>query len=448
MTGHAPVARSSGRMQPDAQFESHATRVLTGMRDALKALLDATPGSSSRAVELADSLGIHTKLAWQTHRVANATEPLAEAANFPSPTGVERLLDAASRRGAPAERVLEVKALAQELNEFIRTHAGSRAEFETMVSALAGGGHERIDLAHKRAAFRAQSHIFGVQARTHLGCMLVAPSASNPRRVDFVSLRGLIGLRRFRRDCSWVISQTRNNPPDTHPVPLTEPEHLDPDARPECHEGLLTGFCSKPLPQLRRAPGPLRHMTNIEILGSGVGNASSVTCLLGDVFRECKARYKGPESRRHISNARVRTPTRLLVQELLLHQDLVDEGAEPKLSVFSDHRDVDIRLEDNIEARACDILPLKESLIHLGKGPGAVRSRDVPRYEEMIRYATDRVGWDPASFHIYRARIEYPVMPSSVVIHFELPEDPAPEGGEPTGGSYGSRNDRARPIDR
>ena len=68
------------------------------------------------------------------------------------------------------------------------------------------------------------------------------------------------------------------------------------------------------------------------------------------------------------------------------------------------------------------MLPLKESLIYLGRGAAVMRSRDVPRYEEMVRYAMKRVGWAPGRFHVYRVRIEYPIMPSSVVIHFDLPE--------------------------
>lgn len=64
--------------------------------------------------------------------------------------------------------------------------------------------------------------------------------------------------------------------------------------------------------------------------------------------------------------------------------------------------------------------------MYLGKGPSVMHTPDVPRYAEMIQYAFDRLGWDEARFDVYRCRVEYPVMPSSVVVRFDLPECPEP----------------------
>ena len=41
---------------------------------------------------------------------------------------------------------------------------------------------------------------------------------------------------------------------------------------------------------------------------------------------------------------------------------------------------------------------------------------------EMAAWALERVGWDSEKFYVYRCRVKYPVMPSSVVIRYDLPE--------------------------
>ena len=139
-------------------------------------------------------------------------------------------------------------------------------------------------------------------------------------------------------------------------------------------------------------------------------------------------RRRDEHNRKHISNVRVRTPCEVLVHDVLVHESVCELG-DPTLSVYSDHRDVDVVLESQIQARECDKLALKESVIYLGKGVDVLETPDVPQYPEMTRYALKRAGWDGHEFRVYRARIEYPVMPSSVVVYFDLPAAEAPPEG-------------------
>lgn len=404
-----------------ARFELGAAEVLGRLQATLRLLIEATPGNTKRPAELAQTLGVHAKLAWQAYRVAYAPDPLSEAGNIPGPASLRRFLEAAARRGAPAERIEAAVAAGRELDALIRMHARSRGEFQTMVTALTSDGSEQVDLVHKRAAFKAQSHILGVQAKTHLACTIHQPSATRPDRLDLAAIRGMIGLRRFRRDASWVISQTRMMCAGDSSNRAIRGEALDPEGSRGDGVNLLTAFCSRPLPELRSVPADLSNMINIEIHGDAVGNASAVTCLVGDAFRGASSRTRTESAQRLVSNMRVRTPCETLVHDVLVHDDIVVEGG-PALRVYSDHRDVDVVLEQQIEARECDRLQLREEVIFLGWGLGVVECADVPGYPEMLGFAMQRLGWDAESFRVYRCRIAYPVMPSSVVITFELPE--------------------------
>ncbi len=42
----------------------------------------------------------------------------------------------------------------------------------------------------------------------------------------------------------------------------------------------------------------------------------------------------------------------------------------------------------------------------------------------MAQRACDRLGWDAERFEVHRLRVEYPVMQSSIVMQFDLPEKP------------------------
>ena len=55
---------------------------------------------------------------------------------------------------------------------------------------------------------------------------------------------------------------------------------------------------------------------------------------------------------------------------------------------------------------------------------GIPSTPDVPRYPELVRYALDRAGFDAEKFDVYRCRVEYPVMPSTVALTWELPKRP------------------------
>lgn len=410
--------------KPHDEFERDVLDVVGRLQAAVRDLIEATPGPTERPAALAQTLGIHAKLAWQAHRLAFAADPLAESGSMLGPVAMGRLLGAAARRGVPAERIKAVRGAQRDLERLIKRHAGSRAEFGTMLSALAEGGADQVDQAQKRAAFRAYSHILGVQAKMHLSCQAIQPSATRPDCGDCLAIRGLIGLRRFRHNAAWIISQTRYTRIEGGQRRTVASVPLDPRADAARGVSLLTDFCSRPLPEIRRVPMGVDNMDSIEIVGSGVGNASEVTCLVGDLYRDVAVRYRDEHNRYYINNLRVRMPCEALVFDVLVHESLVGFD-QPGLSVFTDHRGVDVILERDLHARECDRLALRESLIYLGKGPRVMDAPGAPQYPKLIRYAFRQAGWNPDKFRVYRVRVDYPVVPTSVVVHFTLPEAPA-----------------------
>lgn len=419
-----PMATTASKAPNGLTFEQQAALTLSQLRASLSALVGAigerTASEIRKAADLQRALGIRTTLAWQVYKFVHAADPLAEGSNVPGAGAMKRFLSAAAKHGVPATYVDECLNALDEFDELIKVHAGNRNAFDSMISGLAAEGSAQIDAQQKRAAFRANSHLWGVQARTQLGCFMYQPAADDPTLIDAAGIRGLLQLRRLRRDVSWVITSTRASDDDGVIRRDVAIEPLDPTVEAPPGFALLQEFCSRPLPALRR----IHHesgVISVELAGSTVGNMSAVTCLLGSIFRKFCPRYRDEHNHAVISQAKVRTPCEVLIFDVLVHEELF-RSASPEVFVYGDHRDID----PHPEARKCDLLALRESVVYLGKGPSVMHTPDVPRYTEMIHYAFDRLGWDEARFDVYRCRVEYPVMPSSVVVRFDLPECPKP----------------------
>ena len=80
--------------------------------------------------------------------------------------------------------------------------------------------------------------------------------------------------------------------------------------------------------------------------------------------------------------------------------------------------------EDSRPWPACDEserLPLNVKVEHTGRGAFAARTRDVPRCADLARYVFEHTGWPEGEFNLFRVRLEYPPLPVSAVMRYELP---------------------------
>src|SRR5689334_15921384 len=123
-------------------FEKHATEVLTALRSAIDELITSIPGAGQikRATDLQRVLGIRSTLAWQVFRVATSNNPVEEGRSVPGATALDRFLEASEKRGVPAPKVQLVRAAFEKFEDMVRTYAGSRAAFDSMIGGLTEEG--------------------------------------------------------------------------------------------------------------------------------------------------------------------------------------------------------------------------------------------------------------------------------------------------------------------
>ena len=404
----------------DEGFQDQVGPVLQHLRSSISAVIEAIPGADpiNRPIDLQRALGLRSTLAWQIHKLGSSANPVTEGPPIPGPEALKRFFKAAASRGVSKSLIESAARAVDQLQDFVKAHAGDRSAFDSMVSGLQQAGSAAVDLQHKRAAFKAQGHIWGVRARTHLACAIFHPSATDPDRADSIALRGVVDLKRFRPDARVVISRsaTAGNDGKDPYSPVREP--IDPEGFAAHGIPLLTEFSTRPAPRFESITGPGGDVTMV-ITGDTVGNRSRVTCLTGEVLRKAVPRYRNEHTGHEAICSRSRVPCETLIFDLLVHDEVYGGPLSPTVGVYSNAGGENLFLPQEV-----DRLNLRESIACLGRGPAVLATPHVPRYPEMVEHALQRTGWDGDRLLAYRCRVEYPVLPSTIMVRFDLPDRP------------------------
>ncbi len=404
-----------------ASFERDAEQVLTQIRSVLSDLLGSLPERAHRPQEVTRVLKVDKKLGWKVANLVQTPDPFELAQHVPGRSGLKILLTAAKNRKVPQELLDRVQAAIHEYDRLIEVHAGDRATLEMMLVSRAKQGRERVDLEHRRAAFRSNSYIWGIQAKTQFRTYFLHPSEQEGL-FDLVSLRGFVGLRRIRSGVPFALHRAKVVDDDGVQRRTFQSEWLDSEAAPEdsCGVPLLREFCTKPLPKVRRVtvrPG----LVDYEIVEGQVGNTAMSTCVMGELVRGAVPRYREAHNERVELAMRVNTPCERLIFDQIIHRELFPK-VDPRLSVYSELTGETPPLQ---LAQARIALPVFEQVNFLGRGRSILYSAEVPRYSEIADFVFNRFGWDSQEWDIYRVTMDFPPIPTSVVVSTDLPSPPS-----------------------
>jgi hypothetical protein len=409
-------------MLEERRFAQDARHVLLQVRAAVGQIIDALPGPPRRPHQLSKLLKIDNKLAWKLTKVASEGDLFHVPRHIPGDAGVDLFVTAARRHGVSDARVAAVRAALRDLKEFIERHAGDRATLEKMLLSFSDEGREDLDLAQRKAAFEANSYLWGVRARAQVFVDFFKAS-STPGRLDIVAIRGFIDLCLIRPGVPWTISQVKVANDAAQALPETRREPLDP---PDEQEGgpdevpLLRSFCSQPLPALRRVESGERFV-EYEMMPREVGNRGGVTCLSGEIIRSAASYYRSADNQWAGTCTLARTPCEAVIIDWFVHEGLFGP-IRPELGVYSELKGGPVI--SPLEGRERDRLPCNDTVNYLGKGAAVVPTPHIPNYASLIEHVFRRVGWDPHEFDVYRAQLQYPVIPTLILVKHELHEAP------------------------
>jgi hypothetical protein len=412
MTGGTTV-----RLEP---FDQQGFKVLGQLRAAVASAIATIPGGIKRAADLQKATDLDAKLSWRMFKVAHAPDPLSAGPYVPNPSSIRTFLEAASRVGVREDLLTAIETASDDFEQFVTAHAGDRDTFDSMISALAQGEDvEHANLRQRRSAFRANRHIWGLQATTQVRCVFT-DVGDDPARVNVVMIDGYVALRQLRRDAPMIVSRARVADDRGNPLPVDR-EPIDPGAVSEHGISLFRDFCSTPTPQLREVQAAAGFVYG-ELVSSGVGNRGAITCFTGWRARNVAGRYRAPNNMQAIVHGAVRVPCESITICMLTRTGLF-EGATPELAVYSDHM---AELPYPIRTHRMDKLLLPdERVMYLGRGANTLCSPEIPQLANLAQAVFDRLGWDGDQFEVHRCTIAYPILPSTVAISTDLPEPPS-----------------------
>lgn len=382
---------------------------------AFSQVISALPGSPAGPQRLAEALDVDKGLASRLLKAVNSRDPIAVAHLIPGHDPLRRVLSTARKRGVPAEVVRGAEAALSRFSALVRTLAKDRATFDGIVSRWLPEARGRFDGRVKQQLYRGYSQLRGFSVDVELSANFIHPSPQ-PGYLDYATVSGLFGLRRFRPDATVRIASrvVRNA---REPWSLMT---LDGTALEDAAAGRLDRFCTAPPAELR-----------VEEFGDAVycclasghyGPDSAVDLVLGHTCRLAARVFARPGERRLAgTGVEVDKPTKLLHFDTFVH-DAVYAGSEPELLIF----DTAFRGAANMNdpCRIPDRLELGESVQYLGRGFAGVRASHIPNYVEMLEYVVNRRGWNPDELRGYRVLIAHPIYGSQVTLGFECPQEP------------------------
>ncbi|HYE62952.1 MAG TPA: hypothetical protein VD997_13230 [Phycisphaerales bacterium] len=397
-------------------FEADTVQALAMVRATFSQLVEAKCPGNPSVSDIADTFGIHRKLAWQVGKVAYSADPFHAAKHMPSAKSTEVWLKAAARAGCETPVVESATAAATRFHSLAATHSRTEQEFEMLLESCTRAD----DAAHmkwRQQSFHGNSFVWGAHCKVLLSLSVLHPSADKPHFFHIAQLRGLMGFRQTRQNVKWLVSASVVADDAAKANTGLQRMPLDPAAAGE-HGGVpvIPRFCSNPMPKFsRRVVG---GMTYDEFVSGPIGQTGERTLVTGEVIRNLGAAHATEHDKVAHFGASVRIPAEVFHYDMFVHRSLFGP-VQRELVMFSD-------LNSNIAFAPSDTLPIPERVQDLGRGIGLAQTPDLPGYQELAASVFQLLGENPDEYELYRARVAYPPMPTSVMFRHPLPER-APE---------------------
>ncbi|MHC4946572.1 MAG: hypothetical protein ACYTG7_26490 [Planctomycetota bacterium] len=400
-----------------ATIEKRFSAVGEELAGSLLAAINVIPKSPQGPAELARILGIDKVLASRVLKAANNRDPIASLHLMPGPEPLRRFIRASGKRGVP--QLLQNNALkaVDSFEILIRDEAGDRIALDAIISAWLPEARAEFELRRKQAAFRATSQLKGSAGNLSGATSILHPSYDG-KHIDIVWLFGVLGLQRLRPGSPVKFTSRRFSKEEDSP---RLPKTLE-GVPVEGLEGLrLDEFCSTPPAKLDvLRVGDVVHYS---LADNGFGPRSAADLVFAEAnFDEMDRYIPSDKARKRHVFAEISVPVKTLVFDALIHRDIFP-NLDPSLVIY------DTSLEGvadiNDPTRDIDRMAMLETIQHLGWGIDKFRSRDYPRYVDLLRTVCERIGWDGAQFRGYRCRIDYPIYGSQVAMTWDSTPPPA-----------------------
>lgn len=391
-------------------LQTEVTHAVTAVRAAFMELLAGLP-PVRRPVELSRLLGIDYTMSRKALRIAEAVDPISVASEIPRPAALPRILKGSADKGVDESVLHRVEKAVENYESLAKRYAGDRVTFDAMVALLSPESAERAHFESKRAAYRANTQLLGRQADVVIYFAAMRPSRHQEDYREVIWICGQFGLKRFYPSVSLEVFTTLTDVP-TFPL-----EHDGPF---QSGNFLIKEFCSDPLPDLKPLPAiPSEGLTRFELDSEEVGLQSAVDCVVGQVCHLPRTEPNQAGQRLAGLQTSVMIPTAVCFMDLFVHETLVPT-APPVCFTLSNT----VPSYQPISTDPPDhslLLSVQPSAQLMGRGPRAACTKEVPRYDQLIRYTFEKANWlDADEYQLIRCRVDYPILNTHTILRIPV----------------------------
>lgn len=404
----------------DEQFAVEVGNVTGRVRSTLAEMLGDIPNGVRNSRDVQKYLGVDNSLSWQVFRLLSSKDALGASRFVPPHASMKRVFKSARGLGMPVARVEAAELAIEEFEEMVRNYAGDRASFGSMLAGLlgngSGGAMRHADLQNRKAIFKGHSYYWGMQVETRVISSVIGPSRDYPGKFDYGQVRNLLGLVRFRPEANMPVDRHNIHKFDMAKVEV-ERRPLDPETFERCGAPVMGRFSSAPLPEFH-CEVEEAGIVRTEMLSDEVGQKSRMDLTFGTMMCGAPISRNLEGTRGAVSNhPRIWIPAKQLIVNMLMHRAAFPrEKLHPFIKVQGH-----AVLPDRGDLRdSRGVLPFPERLEYVGTGDSGAHTLDVPRQLEMLRCVVDAGGWDLEDFDVYRLKIDYPLLDTTIGAIIEI----------------------------
>ncbi len=393
------------------RFQEDVTRTILGLRKAIGIVVDKLPERIDSPHDVYQVLKLDKKLGWRIYKIIHEDDLYFAAQFVPGKHSFGRFIRSCKAKGVSKNYLDDALKAVEEFYEIIDIHSGDRQSMDMMLMASSRDGKDQAYNTLRKQAYSAQSHLLGLQAETQLDAWFFGPSSIDGM-LDVAEVKGLFDIRRNRPGVKWVI--------DT-PCFFTGKESeeqfftdtIDPGISCNLMEKVpfLERYCSDPLPLLKTVTshscGPV-----YELEDGPVGNTNLIDTVTGTVSRGIFPVDPAEGEEHHEISAKIYTPVQNFVLDLFFHETMAETMAgNPKAKMLFDYYSHGGALAYRSDR---DHIPMNIKPMMIGTGTSCAYTPLIPKYSEMLADVFQCLRWDPDEFVVYRTRVEFPVVPSSL----------------------------------
>ena len=376
---------------------------------SLARVLDELPAGHAGPQRLATEMGLDKAFTSRLLRAARHSHPGGTLHHLPGPAPLRRFLRNARRSGVTQPTLVLAENAVGEFARLLEEVMGDRGALAAVLAAWIPEARREFFARRKQAAFRAMSELRGAACDAVTASVFLSPGSSG--RIDVLWLEGLWGLRKLRPGVAVKLTSRRLSGEAHERRPTTlEGEPLADAAR-----GYLTEFTTlEPDALTVRVAG---DRVDYLIKSDEYGPRSSADLVWAETLVD-EMPLQPPTNRQAYAFADVCVPSRTLVFDAFLHEELLGTG-EPELAIYD--TSFAGAVDPNDPSRACDLVDHAEKLELLGHGLNGIELDALPAYGELLQYVHRVSGSDPARFHGYRAQVQYPLYGTQITMSFASP---------------------------